>query len=417
VKAVKVFRFSQNRQQDQKPMEHDMSNERNKRKVMNGLPTLRRLGPLVSAALLGIVCENLFAKESKGRGNDRVINYRQVNLVSDQSGIALLQDTNLVNAWGVSFSRTSPFWVSDNGTGKSTLYSVTNDASGSPQVTKLGLEVSIPGEGNPTGQVFNNTTNFHGDIFLFVSEDGTISGWRGALGTSAEILATRPGAVYKGVTLASTAGGPMLLAANFSEGTVDVYDGDLKLINQLSDSRAPAGYAPFNVQSIERLIFVTFAKQDADKEDDVAGPGHGLIDVLDLQRQRFHRFVTGSDAGGRLRAIDSPWGVALAPGRFGKHSDVLLVGNFGSGTIMAFDEHGRFAGFLENQLGQPVVIEGLWALTFGNGGSAGVPGTLYFTAGPDGESHGLFGSLEPMRGRDSFDNDDDDEDDHHGHKH
>ena len=396
-----------------------MSNERNKRKARSETPPIRRLSPLLVAALLTMVWTNSFAKDNKGHGNDKVISYRQINLVSDQPGVALLQDTNLVNAWGVSFSSSSPFWVSDNGAGKATLYAVTNDASGSPQVTKLGLEVSIPGEGNPTGQVFNNTTNFHGDIFIFVSEDGTISGWRGALGTSAEILATRPGAVYKGVTLTSSLGGPVLLAANFSEGTVDAYDGDLNLIGQLSDSHAPAGYAPFNVQSIEGLIFVTFAKQDADKEDDVAGPGHGLIDVLDLRTQRFHRFVTGSDAGGRLRAIDSPWGVALAPRTFGKHADALLVGNFGSGTIMAFDEHGHFKGFLESRPGEPVVIEGLWALALGNGGSAGVPGTLYFTAGPDGESHGLFGGFEPVRKRHGHDNkdDDDDDDDDHGHNH
>ena len=392
-----------------------MSNERNKSKATSETPAIRRLSTLLLAALLTLVCTNTFAMDDRHHGDDRSTSYRQANLVSDQPGVALLQDTNLVNAWGVSFSPTSPFWASDNGTGKSTLYAVTNDASGSPQVTKLGLVVSIPGEGNPTGQVFNNTTNFHADPFIFVSEDGIISGWRNALGTSAEILASRPTAVYKGVTLVAAPGGPVLLTANFSEGTVDAYDGDLNLIGQPSDSHAPAGYAPFNVQSIEGMIIVTFAKQDADKKDDVRGPGHGLIDVLDLQTQTFHRLVTGSDAGGRLRAIDSPWGVALAPGTFGEHSDELLVGNFGSGTIMAFSEHGRFEGFLENRPGKPVVIEGLWALAFGNGGRGGVPGTLYFTAGPDGESHGLFGILEPVRKNHEHDNDDDDDD--HGHHH
>jgi len=408
-----------------------MANERNQWKAMSQSPRLRRFDTLVLAALLTVGWAKLFAKDDHRHGNEKVIGYRQVNLVSDQAGIALLQDTNLVNAWGVSFSSTSPFWVSDNGTGKATLYAVTNDASGSIQVTKLGLEVDIPGEGNVTGQVFNNTTNFNGDVFIFVSEDGTISGWRGALGTSAEILATRSNAVYKGVTLVSTAAGPMLLAANFSEGTVDVYDSDLKLIDQLSDPHAPAGYAPFNVQSVEGLIFVTFAKQDADKEDDVAGPGNGLIDVLDLKNQRFHRFATGSDAGGRLRAIDSPWGVVLAPRTFDNHDDELLVGNFGSGTIMAFDEHGHFKGFIESSPGKPLVIEGLWALSLGNGRSAGVPGKLYFTAGPQGESHGLFGSVEPVFRRDKHDkhdkhnkdhdDDDDDDDDEHDdnnhHKH
>jgi uncharacterized protein (TIGR03118 family) len=244
--------------------------------------------------------------------------------------------------------------------------------------------------------VFNNTTNFHGDAFLFVSEDGTVSGWRGALGTNAEVLTVRSGAVYKGVTLASTASGPRLLAANFSEAKVDVYDDNFQLV-QLSDPRAPAGYAPFNVQSIGRLVIVTFAKQDADKEDDVPGPGHGLIDVLDLSTQTFHRFATGTDAGGRLAAIDSPWGVAIAPRNFGPHANQLLVGNFGSGTIMAFDVYGHFEGFLRNETGNPIVIPGLWALAFGNGARAGVPGTLYFTAGPDGESHGLFGSIEVVR--------------------
>src|SRR5262249_30328461 len=151
----------------------------------------------------------------------------------------------------VSFSPTSPFWVSDNGSGRATLYAVTNDSSGLPHVAKVGLEVFIPGEGNPTGQGFNNDTNvFHGDAFIFVSEDGTISGWRGSLGTTAEVLNARSTAVYKGVMLADTAGGRVLLAANFSEGSVDVYDGGANLVGQLVDTNAPAGYAPFNIQSL-----------------------------------------------------------------------------------------------------------------------------------------------------------------------
>lgn len=329
--------------------------------------------------------------------DDHNTSYRQINLVSDQVRVALLQDTNLVNSWGISFSPTSPFWVNDNGSERATLYAVTNDSVGFPHVIKQGLEVSIPGHGNPTGQVFNNTTNFHGDAFLFVSEDGTISGWRGFLGTIAEVLTTRSTAVYKGATLAFVDGVPFLLAANFSEGTVDVYDGDVGLVGQLSDKHAPAGYAPFNVQTISGKIFVTFAKQDSDKTDDAAGRGRGLIDVLDLRTETFHRFATGSDAGGNLKAMDSPWGVALSPRTFGEHANQILVGNFGSGTIMAFDGVGRFKGFLEGRPGRPIVIDGLWALAFGNGGRAGVPGTLYFSAGPVDESHGLFGSLEPAR--------------------
>jgi uncharacterized protein (TIGR03118 family) len=390
-----------------------MKNDRLMKMAMGFTPGYRRLSPFMTAVMMTMVGTASFAMDGHGLalGHDKAVFYRQTNLVSDQPGVALLQDTNLVNAWGISFSATSPFWVSANGTGLSTLYVVTNDASGAPHVTKQGLEVSIPGEGNPTGQVFNGDTNaFNGDAFLFVSEDGTISGWRGALGTSAEVLTTRDGAVYKGVTLASTAGGPLLLAANFSEGTVDVYDSGANLVGQLSDTNAPAGYAPFNVQSIDGMIFVTFALQDDGKEDDVPGVGHGLIDVLDLESGTFHRFVTGSDAGGWLRAINSPWGVALAPSTFGPLAGRLLVGNFGSGTIMAFNEHGRFKGFLESRPGKPVVIDGLWGLKFGNGGRGGVPGTLYFSAGPDGEGQGLFGSLEPARKQKSHDKHGDDYD-------
>lgn len=353
------------------------------------IPKSRRLRRSLAAALLMVAGSAALAASA---------GYQQVNLVSDLPGVALLQDTNLVNAWGVSFSSTSPFWISDNGTGKATLYSVTNDTLGVAHVSKVGLEVTIPGEGNPTGQVFNDRGGFNGDIFLFASEDGTISGWRNALGTAAEVLTNRAGAVYKGIALANSPSGALLLAANFAEGTLDAYGTNSTLVRQFSDPLTPTGYAPFNVQSVGRMVFVTFAKQDAEKHDDVAGRGHGFIDVFDPQTGAFHRFVTGSDAGGKLKQIDSPWGVALAPSTFGKHPNQLLVGNFGSGTIMTFDPTGRFHGLLQDTQGEPIVSEGLWALKFGNGGRAGVPDTLYFTAGPDDESHGLFGSLSPASG-------------------
>jgi uncharacterized protein (TIGR03118 family) len=351
--------------------------------IQSKMAMWRSLGLSMSAALLVSVSH---AKE---------IHYQQVNLVSDQPGVAILQDTNLVNAWGVAFSATSPFWVSDNGTGLSTLYAVTNDASGAVHVDKQTLQVRIPGEGNPTGMLFNNAGGFNGDVFIWVSEDGTLSGWRPPLGTNAEVLATREGAVYKGVTLAQGAGSPVLLAANFSEGTVDMYATNTTLIDQFSDPNVPEGYAPFNVQEINGLVFVTFALQDADKEDDVAGKGHGLIDLFDPKTGAFNRFATGTDAGGKVKEMNSPWGVALAPSDFGSHGGELLVGNFGSGTIMTFDDGGNFQGLLKADRGGAVSIEGLWALKFGNGGRAGTPDTLFFSAGPDDESHGLFGSLVP----------------------
>ena len=349
--------------------------------------------------------DNGKGNNNKGGDRDRenTDDYLQVNLVSDQAGVAVLQDTNLVNAWGISFSASSPFWVSANGTGKALLYSVTNDSQGMTFVSKVGLEVTIPGDGNPTGQVFNNVGGFNGDIFLFVSEDGTVSGWRSSLGTAAEVLTNRATAVYKGVTLAMGSNGPVLLAANFAEATIDVYDTNANLVAQYSDSTAPAGYAPFNVQLLDGLVFVTFAKQDSAKHDDDPGPGHGLIDVLNPQKGTFHRVATGTDAGGNLRAINSPWGLAIAPGSFGRHADELLVGNFGSGTIMSFDDHSRFTGLLQGLDEHPLTIDGLWGLAFGNGGRAGTPDTLFFSAGPDSEGHGLFGSISPA------------DEDHHGH--
>lgn len=325
------------------------------------------------------------------------IKYRQVNLVSDLPGVAVLQDTNLVNAWGISFGPTTPFWVSDNGTGLSTLYAVTNDASGITHVDKQGLRVSIPGDGTPTGQVFNNVGGFHNDVFLFVSEDGTISGWRPALGTTAETLV--PGSannVYKGVTLATTSNGPVLLASNFRQGTVDVYGTNAVLMGQFRDMKAPAGFAPFGIQAVSNLVFVTFAKQDSARHDDVAGRGNGLIDIFDPATGTFHRFATGSGAGGKVKEMNSPWGIALAPQSFIKGRAQLLVGNFGSGTIMTFDSNGNFYGTLQAEHGPEITIDGLWALTFGNGARGGDTQKLYFSAGPGGESHGLFGSLEAI---------------------
>ena len=357
------------------------------------------LSALAVVPALVTVSATALADGTDDDASDKANQYHQVNLVSDQVGKAMLQDTNLVNAWGLSFSPTSPFWISDNGSALATLYSVTNDSSGHVQVNKVGLQVRIPGEGTPTGQLFNGTGGFNGDIFIFASEDGTISGWRPALGTTAETLTNRSTAVYKGITLVTTTNGPLLLAANFREGSLDVYgtnSSGIQLLGQFSDPKAPAGYAPFNVRWLEGIVFVTFAKQDAAKHDNVAGPGSGLIDLFDPNTGMFQRLVTGSDAGGHFHEINSPWGLAIAPGSFGSHGDQLLVGNFGSGTIMSFEADGDFRGLLKGVNQGRIVIDGLWTLSFGGGGKAGTPDTLFFTAGPDSESHGLLGSLTPL---------------------
>jgi uncharacterized protein (TIGR03118 family) len=361
-------------------------------------PSMREPGRwalLFTAGALVLTCLPAVGRDDGGAGR-----YRQTNLASDSAGVAVIQDTNLVNAWGISFSGTSPFWVSANGTGKATLYSVTNDAGGMVHVAKLGLEVTIPGEGNPTGQIFNNQGGLNGDIFIFASEDGTLSGWRPALGNTAEVLTNRATAVYKGLALVTNGPSPMLLAANFAEATLDAYDLHANLMGQFSDPHAPDGYAPFTVQSLAGHVFVTFAKQNDARHDDVPGPGHGLIDIFNPLTGHFHRFATGSDAGGHLRQINSPWGLAIAPQGFGRHKDQLLVGNFGSGTLMSFEADGDFQGLLKGLNHHPIIIEGLWGLAFGNGGRGGVPGTLYFSAGPGGEAHGLFGSLDAVRDHD-----------------
>jgi uncharacterized protein (TIGR03118 family) len=366
---------------------------------------------LLTTSIVMLACLPVLASDQfLGFGHDEEeSHYQQINLVSDISDVAQLQDTNLVNSWGTAFAPTGPFWIANNGSGKATLYAVTNDAAGAPHVTRNARVVTIPGNGSVTGMLNNSTPGFNADAFIFVSEDGTISGWRGALGNNAEVLTTRNTAVYKGITMV-TNGGPVLLAANFGEGTVDEYDSTLHLIGQFVDRDAPAGYAPFNVQNVGGNVFVTFAKQDAAKHDDDAGRGRGLIDIFTVANGRFHRFATGKAAKGNIREMNSPWGVTLAPKSFGSHGGELLVGNQGSGTIMTFDAFGRFHGLLTGTEECPVTIDRLWALTFGATGTAGVSTDLYFTSGPNNEKHGLFGAIQPAK-----DEEDDNGQNNHGH--
>jgi uncharacterized protein (TIGR03118 family) len=286
--------------------------------------------------------------------------------------------------------------VSDNGTGKSTLY------NGLGQ--KQGLIVTMPAGSEPiTGQVFNGgSSNFHGDTFLFASENGTISGWRGALGTTAELLQTVNGAVYKGLAISTAK--DTLYAANFNSGAIDVFDSThVGPVASFSDPNAGAGFAPFNIQNLCGKFYVTFALQDGAKHDDVAGVGNGFIDVFDPVLHTFTRLATGSGAGGTVDALNSPWGLALAPKSFGKFGGDLLVGNFGDGTISAFDPStGAFLGLLRDGSGNPIVNPGLWGLSFGSGSATAPPDTLYFTAGGADEGSGVFGSLRSVPEPGSF---------------
>lgn len=316
--------------------------------------------------------------------------YAQTNLVSDGFVPANVTDPDLVNPWGISYSSTSPFWVSDNGTGLATLYNTLGQ--------KQALVVTIPpfagSAATPTGQVFNGTGDFNNDVFIFATEDGTISGWRGALGTTAELLADNSAAraVYKGLALGSIGVNNYLYAANFRSGAIDVFlgGGAPSLAGNFTDPTLPAGYAPFNVQKLGGNLFVTYALQDAAKHDDVPGSGNGYVDIFDLNGNFVKRLISQGH-------LDSPWGLALAPANFGEFSNDLLVGNSGDGTINAFDPvTGIWLGTLTDSQGNPIVNGGLWGLIFGNGGNGGDLDKLYFSAGLNGEADGLFGSLAPV---------------------
>jgi uncharacterized protein (TIGR03118 family) len=363
--------------------------------------------------------------------------YVVTRLVSDLPGKANFQDPVLQNAWGVAFSPAgSPFWIADNATGCSTLY----DGTG---VKNQNLQVSIPLPGGvpatacktinpnsppnptpaaPTGIIWNpsaafavpgtkSATNPNGipAVFIFDTEDGTISAWAGGLNPASNaVLAVDnsklgPGAVYKGLAFGVNVHGAFLFATNFRAGTIDVFGppktpgGSPSDPNSLFtpastdggfvDPNIPPGFAPFGIQYIDGDLFVTYAKQNAQKHDDVAGPGHGFVDVFDTNGHLLRRFASRGP-------LNSPWGVSRASYAFGRFSGDILVGNFGNGKIHAFDSDGNFLGTLKHRNGKAIAIDGLWTLTLG-GGAKSSSDTLYFTAGPNGETDGLFGTITP----------------------
>lgn len=369
--------------------------------------------------------------------------YTQTNLASDGFINTPLVDPNLVNAWGITRSATgSPWWVSNNGSGTSTVYTYVNatvDSTGKvltpPSLTKNlvgGNGVIIPlgkhePDGTtaaaPTGILQNSSADFSVGVtstgapapaaFIFCTEDGTISGWNPSINPNQAILMVdnSPKAVYKGCTSGDIAGARFLYVANFRSGAIEMYDAHFQPVHlseeAFDDDRIPHGFAPFNVQNIGGSLFVTYAKQDDAKHDDVPGDGLGYVDIY--------------SPTGRLEShlqhgpwLNSPWGVVWAPRDFGEFSNRVLVGNFGSGQIAVFNGFdGRFIGFVKNPDDSILTIDGLWSLTFGNSavgcpstppagsglpkcGSAGPYNTLFFSAGPGGEIHGLFGILTPV---------------------
>jgi uncharacterized protein (TIGR03118 family) len=341
--------------------------------------------------------------------------YQQTNLVSDIPGLALHTDPNLRNSWGTSTGPGLPIWVSDNATGVATLY----DGQGNPQPGPGNhqLVVSIPAPpsagpgaaGTPDGTVFNPTPDgfavsqngVSGPArFLFATEDGTIAGWNQAVDPTRAVTAVDRstvtdqagdhGAVYKGLALVSTPAGKFLYATNFRFGTVEVFDSSFHLVNSFTDPTVPRGFAPFGIHNIGGNLYVTFAKQDAAKHDDDAGPGNGFVDVFAPDGIFLQRLASQD-------RLDSPWAVTLAPATFGAFGGDILVGNFGDGRINAFNPTtGQFLGQLRTH-GGPITISGLWGLRFPAGSLNVTPGALYFTAGTNDEADGLLGDIVPAQ--------------------
>jgi len=390
----------------------------------------RNLASAVAIAVAIAVTAASAARADDSDKDNQSNSYVATRLTSNIPGQAANVDPVLQNAWGVTFTPgNSPFWVSDNATGCSTLY----DGQGIPQplanptatppVTPLRVKIPLPSgdvstacmsvdpknpptltPAAPTGLVWNPTSTFlvpntgRAATFIFSTEDGTIAAWTGGLTPpDVAVLAANnsPGAVYKGLVFGTNANGVFLFAANFRAGTVDVFgpapagsaNGFYDLVNSFTDPNIPAGYAPFGIENIDGDLFVSYAKQDPAKHDDMSGPGNGFVDVFDTDGNLLRRFASRGP-------LNSPWGMTRASFAFGRFSGLILIGNFGNGKINAFSSQGRFIDELDRPNGKPLVIDGLWKLILG-GGKNSSSDTLYFTAGPNDETNGLFGIIAP----------------------
>ena len=361
-------------------------------------------GTIAAAAALGLTL--VVTAGSAQAGFEEL---SQTNLVTDglpgDPVTASQTDPALINPWGVSFGPGGPFWISENNAGLASIYAVTSSGvkiNAIPAVTIATPPGQTPGTAAPDGQVFVGGDGFNvtgngktgAAVFLFATEDGTISGWSPTVNKTQSFLVVDnslagTGAVYKGLAVATTSSGTLLYASNFRAGTVQVYNTAFQLVNTITNSSVPKGYAPFNVQVLNGKLYVTFALQDAAKHDDVAGPGHGFVNSFNLDGTGMQRIASGGQ-------LNSPWGLDIAPSSFGALAGDLLVGNFGDGTISVFDKTtNAFLGDLRDLSGRDIRIGDLWALVNGGGGSDGMLDTLYFTAGVVDENHGLFGSLTP----------------------
>lgn len=313
------------------------------------------------------------------------VGFNVTNQVSDETGKARVTDSNLVNAWGLSQGPGTALWVANNGTNTSTVYNAATFA-------KAPLTVTTPD--GPTGTTFvglgngfliksGNTSG--PTVFAFATEGGQIAGWNPTVNQGAAVVAvdqSAQGSIFKGLTLGLNQDTHLLFAADFGNGVVDAFDTNFNKVMSFTDKTLPANYAPFNVQNLNGLLYVTFAQKNPGATDENHGFGLGFVDVFDMNGNFVKRLISN----GRLNA---PWGLAIAPASFGK-AGALLVGNFGNGRIGAYDpQTGQFLGKVKDANGKPLAIDGLWAL------HSGANGTLTFSSGPSDESHGLVGSLAP----------------------
>jgi uncharacterized protein (TIGR03118 family) len=322
------------------------------------------------------------------------------NLTSDVPDLADYTDPNLKGAWGIAESSTSPFWISDSGSGLSTLYNSTGGVI--PLVVEILPIFSFhPLFNPPTGVVYNGTAGFavtagNPASFIFATLDGTINGWnKTANATVAETMVNNSanGREYTGLAIGTSGSNTYLYAANFDGGTIDVFDSDYNPVTlpaAFQDTNLPAGYAPFNIQNLAGNLYVAYALQNTGYLE-VPGAGLGYVDVYSTSGTLVDRLISGG-------YLNAPWGLAIAPTNFGDCAGDLLVGNFGDGTINVFNPTtGAYIATLNDVYGTPIVIPGLWALQVGNGGSGGDANAVYFTAeipGPDNGTHGLFGRLQ-----------------------
>ncbi|SAL61957.1 hypothetical protein AWB70_05629 [Caballeronia cordobensis] len=320
-------------------------------------------------------------------------------VVSDGAVPAPHTDPNLKNSWGVAFNPNGFVWVANNGTQTATLY----DGNGVVQSLVVSIPPSATGPASPTGIVFNKgpdlTLARNGKsgvaAFIFAGEGGSITAWAPAVDTThafTVVDSSASGAIYKGLAIAVNAsGGHRLYATDFHNNRIDVFDGTFTKIavpGGFRDTQIPAGFAPFGIQAVGAKIYVTYAKQDDDAEDDVPGAGQGFVDVFDIDGNLMLRLAPNGP-------LNAPWGVAQAPGNFGTFSNDILVGNFGDGTINAFDPNtGAFVGQLINTDGTPLVQPGLWGIAFGNNLNAQPSNTLFFAAGPNAEADGAYGRID-----------------------